>query len=62
MAAKSLQRCKVVVITRAEAQQMRERISRMSHPTLHEMTDPSKTVFDLIWLRDSGANYRIERQ
>ncbi len=57
----TIRRAKIIVVTLAEAKGMSDRIRKMGRPTLNEMTDPTKTVFDLVWLRDCGQNYRIER-
>lgn len=54
-------RARVIPLTREQATPMRDRIARMGHPTLQEMTNPQKVVYDLTWLRHLGANYRIER-
>ena len=55
-------RAKIINLSREEADAMRERIARMGHPTLSEMTNPRKTIYNLTWLEHLGTNYRIERE
>lgn len=59
-------KCKIVRLNREQAEKLIERIgkqgkTKLGHPTLHEMTDRSKTVYLFIWLEGTGQEYRIER-
>jgi len=56
-----IRRCKVIELDRVAAERLRERISRMGHPTLNEMTNPKKTVYRLTWLAGNYGEFRIER-
>jgi len=53
-------KAKVTRLTREQAEPLRQRLAKAGHPTLHELTDPTKHVWELTWL-PKGQGYRIER-
>jgi hypothetical protein len=58
----TLLKAKVIELDRRGAETLgRDRLSKMGHPTLSELCDPTKTVYSLTWLVKVGQNYRIER-
>ena len=57
----NVRKAKIVEVTKEEYAALLTKMPRLGIPTLYEMGDPTKTVYDLIWLRRIGQNYKIKR-